>query len=105
MLLLRRSHDTKLTSTSGAASSAAAMNALISHSRVGRPRLWVVLCSGAIEGALEGVPINVLPPEEDAGDGGGDCGRVTFGNAPVESKDPPGAGARSRGGRVSCSSR
>lgn len=52
-----------------------------------------MLFGGAIEGALEGVPINVLPPEEDAGDGGGDCGRVTFGNAPVESKDPPGAGA------------
>lgn len=79
MLLLRRSHDTKLTSTSGAASSAAAMNALISHSRVGRPRLWVawvLLFSGAVDGALEGVPTNVSSPEEDAGDGGCDCERV-----------------------------
>ena len=46
----------------------------------------------AKDGALEGVPINVLPPEEDAGDDGGDCGHVTFENAPVESKDLVGVG-------------
>ena len=51
-----------------------------------------MLLWGAIEGALEGVPINVLPPEEDAGDGGRDCERVTFEDTPVESKDLVGAG-------------
>lgn len=82
MLSLRKSLDTKLTSISGAASNADATNALISHSRVRRPRLWVVgvvLSSGAADGALEGVPINVSSPEEDVGDGGCDCERVTRG--------------------------
>jgi hypothetical protein len=92
MLLLRKRYGIELTSLPDVESNDAAINALISHSRVGRPRLWVVLFWGAIDGALEGVPINVLPPEEDAGDGGGDCGRVTFEDVPVESKDLVGAG-------------
>lgn len=42
MLLLRERHGTKLTSASDGDASADAMNALISHSRVGRLRLCVV---------------------------------------------------------------
>ena len=72
MMMLRRRHGIELTSPPDDGSNDDAMNALISQSRVGRPRLWVacvVLPWGAIDGALEGVPINVLPSEEDAGDG------------------------------------
>jgi hypothetical protein len=82
MMLLRKRHDTKLTSASDGTSNADAMNALISHSRFGRARLWVVWVvsfSGAVDGALEGVPINVSSPEEDAGDSGCDCERVARG--------------------------
>lgn len=95
MMMLRTRHGIELTSPPDDGSNDDAMNALISQSLVGRPRLWVacvVLPWGAIDGALEGVPINVLPSEEDAGDGGGGCGRVTFKDAPVESKDIVAAG-------------
>lgn len=78
MLLFCTTHDIKLTSPSNDGSNTDAMNALISHRRVGRPRLWVawvVLFCAAIDGAFEGVPINVLPPEEDTRDSGGACER------------------------------
>jgi hypothetical protein len=83
-------YDAKLTSPSKDGSNIDAMNALISHRRVGRPRLWVawvLLFSRAVDGALEGVPINVLSPEEDVGDGGRDCERVARGETSVGVKD------------------
>lgn len=95
MMLLGTGHIIKLTSPPDAGSNDDAMNSSISHNRVGRPRLWVawvVLFSGAADGALEGVPINVLPPEEDTGEGGGRCERVARVEVPFEFKDLVGAG-------------
>lgn len=77
VLLLRTRHDIKLTSPSNEGPNDDAMNALISHSRVGRPRLgvaWVVVTSAAIDGALEGDPKTVVFPDEGAGEGRGSRG-------------------------------
>lgn len=47
----------------------------------------MVLFSRAVDGALEGVPINVLSPEDDADDGGRDWERVARGETSVGVKD------------------
>ena len=47
----------------------------------------MVLFSAAIDGALEGDPINVVIPEDDAGASGGCCERLARGEIPVERRD------------------
>ena len=76
MLLLRFGHDLKLTSPWKGGTNADAMMSSSSCSRL-RWGLtcvaWAVTSPRAIDGALEGVPINVLFSEEKLGDRSGTC--------------------------------